>query len=238
VKTNNMFDVNPIRPARAFVYSSGALLLAWALALFISCATDQRSIHPHDPIFLLSLPACLRILAGMELAVAAVCLLSRNVVLPMFIILWFAASLLFYRLGMALDGVVGGFYGYLGNLPATFGVSNRFANALFEVVPLYLLAGGLTLAVWLWWYQRQRRLHPVVKMPCPACGTRVEFASRDAGRQISCPQCQASITLRKPENLKMACFFCKEHIEFPAHAIGQKVPCPHCAKTITLLQPR
>jgi predicted RNA-binding Zn-ribbon protein involved in translation (DUF1610 family) len=108
---------------------------------------------------------------------------------------------------------------------------------MIETIPLYLLTGSLIAMAWSWWCQRQQRLHPVVKMSCPSCGIHIEFASPYVGRKIPCPECQATITLRKPENLKMSCFFCKEHIEFPAHALGQKIPCPHCKMDITLMEP-
>lgn len=76
-----------------------------------------------------------------------------------------------------------------------------------------------------------------LKMSCPACGGRVKFAVQNIGQQISCPHCQAAITLRKPEEkLRMTCVLCRGSIEFPAHALGQKISCPHCAKTITLLK--
>jgi hypothetical protein len=73
-----------------------------------------------------------------------------------------------------------------------------------------------------------------LKIPCPACGGRIEFPTNIFGEQISCPHCQDSITLQKPVNLKMSCGSCQGHIEFPDYAIRQKIPCPHCQIDITL----
>jgi hypothetical protein len=72
------------------------------------------------------------------------------------------------------------------------------------------------------------------KFTCPNCGQHIRCELDYTGRQVHCPGCKKSITLRKPEYLKMSCFFCKGHIEFPAHAIGQKLKCPHCKMDITL----
>ena len=222
---------------RAFIYSAGALLLASALVIFISCASNHRAIQPHEPVFMLSLPTFFRVVGGFELAVALVCLFGKDIVLQISLVLWFAASFMVYRIGMTFSGVIGGFNGYSGNITDAFGVSHRLANALLEIVPLYLLVGSLVAMAWSWWYQRQQRLHPVVKMSCPSCGIHIEFSGQYVGRQIPCPQCQKVITLRKSDLLKMSCFFCKEHIEFPAHAIGEKMPCPHCNMDITLKEP-
>jgi DNA-directed RNA polymerase subunit RPC12/RpoP len=74
-------------------------------------------------------------------------------------------------------------------------------------------------------------------MACPACGLHILFAAQSLGQQLPCPQCNTTVTLRKPDLLKTVCFFCKGHIEFPTHAIGEKIPCPHCKMDITLRDP-
>jgi hypothetical protein len=226
--------VNSINFTRAFIHSAGALLLASALVRFVSCASDQTAIHPHEPVFMLALPTFFRVVAGLEFAIALVCLFGKDIVLQTSFALWLATSLMVYRIAMVFSGATGGFNGYSGNITDAFGVSHRVVNALLETVPLYLLAGSLVVMAWSWWHQCHHRLHPAIRMSCPACGIHIEFASQYACRKIPCPHCQTAITLRKPENLKMSCFFCQEHIEFPAHAIGEKIPCPHCKMDITL----
>jgi hypothetical protein len=213
------------------------LLLACALVTFISCASDRQAIQPHEPMFTLQLPTFFRLVGGFELAVALVCLFGKRIPLQLGLILWFAANLLIYRLGLAYDGVTGGFNGYSGIISDAFGVSQYSANGFLKIMVLYLLFGGLLFTAWSWWNERQQRLHPVVKMSCPSCGIHIEFASQNIGQKISCPKCQANITMRKPDLLKMTCFFCQEHIEFPPHAIGEKIPCPHCNMDITLKEP-
>jgi len=222
---------------RAFACSSGALLLAFALVIFISFAGDQGAIHLHDPVLLLPLPVFFRIVGAIDLLVALVCLFGRNTSFQILFVLWLVLSLVAYRMEMAYAGVIGGFHGYLGDSTAAFGISHRLMNALLEAAHIYLLIGSLALISWSWWNQHQRKLHPVIKMACPACGTHIEFSQQDLGKKNPCPSCKADIMLRKPENLKLSCFFCHEHIEFPAHALGQKLKCPHCKMNITLKEP-
>jgi DNA-directed RNA polymerase subunit RPC12/RpoP len=98
----------------------------------------------------------------------------------------------------------------------------------------YLLLGSCTAVIWLWLGDRMPQMAASLKMFCPSCGGKIQFASQNLGRKIPCPLCRKTLTLRAPENLKMFCFFCKEHIEFPAHALGRKISCPHCKMDITL----
>lgn len=237
IETNNMTCDNSMNPPRAFIHSAGALLLASAVALFIGCARGRGAILPHEPLFMISLPAFFRVVGGLELAVALACLFLKNIRAQIAAIAWLGLTLLTYRIGLAASGVSGGFNGYLGIITNVFGVSDGLANAFLETIPLYLLAGSLLAVVWDWWHQRQQRLHPVATMSCPACGGHVQFARQNLGQTMPCPHCQAVIVLRQPDNLKMTCVLCGGHIEFPPHAVGQKIACPHCAKTITLLKP-
>jgi hypothetical protein len=73
--------INSINFSRAFVHSAGAILLTSALVIFISCASNQQVILPHDPVFLLSLPNFFCVVGGFELVVALICLFGKNVIL-------------------------------------------------------------------------------------------------------------------------------------------------------------
>ena len=101
--------------------------------------------------------------------------------------------------------------------------------------PFILLAGSYAAMICL---SQERVPQPIetAKMACHSCGVHIEFAVQYLGQSIPCPQCQATITLRRPKNLKMSCSFCREHIEFPSHALGQNIPCPHCKTNITLME--
>jgi DNA-directed RNA polymerase subunit RPC12/RpoP len=226
---------------RIFIWSAGALLLAAATSGFITNWASVGFTTAHDPIFLVSIRNLFWIVGGVGLAVALVCLFGRRISLPLTLILWLSMNLLIYRAGLAYYGMHGGFRGYLGNLSDVFGISPDTADGMLNMMVLYLLIGSSISLLFPWAWTRMRKSSANaggrIKNFCPACGGKVEFPVHEIGRQIACPHCQTTITLRKPESLKMSCVLCGGHIEFPAHAIGQKIPCPHCAKTITLLKP-
>jgi uncharacterized paraquat-inducible protein A len=126
----------------------------------------------------------------------------------------------------------------LGNVSAAFGISAGAVDVLLKTLVLYLLFGSF-LSLLLSWAKKKSSAFPGnmasnLKISCPACGGHIRFAAQNLGQIVSCPHCQKTVTLRKPDLLKMSCFFCQEHIEFPPHAIGQKIQCPHCNNDITL----
>ncbi len=223
---------------RQFVYSAGVLLLAAALAMFISVWAGTRLIHPHEPLFGMSLPGFFCIVGGFELAVATVCLFGQNTFLKAVLVLWLAMNFAAYQAGLWWMGGIAGFKGYLGDVSAAFGISAGSANIMVQILVLYLLAGSLVSLLWIWTKGKSAEskvnTENDLKISCPACGGHIRFASQNLGQKISCPHCQKQTTLRKPGLLKMSCYFCKEHIEFPSHAIGHKMRCPHCKNDITL----
>jgi hypothetical protein len=232
-----MTRIDSNKLARIFISTAGAVLLASALGMFISCGSSDRSILPRDPLFLLPLPTFCWIVGGMEFAVAAYCLFGKSTALRTGLVLWLALNCLIYRAGMYYGGVTGGLNGYTGIISDAFGISRSVANGLVGITVGYLIFGSVFFMAWSWWRGRQERLHPSVKIFCWSCGIHIKFPVQELGRIVLCPNCKQAVTLRKPENLKMSCGFCQEHIEFPYYAIGKKMPCPHCAKTITLLNP-
>jgi DNA-directed RNA polymerase subunit RPC12/RpoP len=226
---------------RIFTYSSGALLLAAASAGFITNWASAGFTTPHDPIFMISIRLLFWIVGGVGLAVALVCLFGRKISLQLTLILWLSMNLVMYRAGLACFGMRGGFRGYFANLSGVFGISPNTADEMLKIMVLYLLIGSSISLLFPWAWTRMRKVsvqtNGHIKNFCPSCGGKVEFPVDGIGREIPCPHCQTTITLRKRENLKMSCFFCKEHIEFPAHALGQKIHCPHCNMDITLKEP-
>jgi hypothetical protein len=223
---------------RLFGYSAGVLLLAAALVLFISVWAGTRLIHPHEPLFGMSLPGFFCIVGGFELAVATICLFGQNTFLQAVLVLWLAMNFAAYQAGLWWMGVNGGYKGYLGDVSAAFGISAGTADMLLKILVLYLLVGSLFSFLWPWIKREstesQGNTDGYMKTSCPACGGHIQFAAQNVGQKISCPHCQKETTLRMPGLLKMSCYFCKEHIEFPSHAIGHKMRCPHCKNDITL----
>ncbi len=218
-----------------FTNSAGALLLALGSALFlINWTSPADAILPRDPLFLMPLNELFWIIGGIAVVTALFCFFSEHPTVPIVLLAWLAVIVLVCQIGLWEAGCRG-LTGYLGSFTYAFGISAKAANTLADIVFAYLLIGsGVALCI--------ARLLPAPaahqKMPCPACGARVQFTMENLGRQIPCPYCQSTITLRKTEDeLKMTCVLCGGHVVFPAHALGQRISCPHCTKTITLLKP-
>lgn len=224
---------------RLFSYSAGALLLAAAMGTFISIWAGTGLIHPHDPIFTISIPKLFWIVGGLELLIALICLFRKQVFLQVALVFWLAMNFTFYQIGLWQTGISGGFKGYLGDVSAAFGISCSTADMMLKAVFFYLLIGSFLSLLWLWIrkesVETQTNTNGYLKTSCPACGGHIRFAVQNLGQQIPCPHCRESITLQALGNLKMSCVLCGGHIEFPVHALGQKTPCPHCRATITLL---
>ena len=85
---------------------------------------------------------------------------------------------------------------------------------ILEFIPFGLVLGSYAAAVSLWFSNDSRTARlagrrqfaarrdaaaGLMKMSCPACGGHVKFAAQNIGQQISCPHCQAAITLSKPD---------------------------------------
>jgi hypothetical protein len=215
------------------VLSAGGILLVAALARFLTANGSAHVLSTTDPVLGIPLRSALLLAGGLELLVALICLLARRVGFQIGSVIWLSANFVGYRLCLL----------YLHSPPQATAIgavtdplylTRGIMGYVTTVMPYYLLVGSCAAAVWLW---LQGRKALFLKMSCPSCGGHVKFAARSLGRKTTCPHCQATITLRRPENLKMSCFFCHGHIEFPAHALGDKLKCPHCKKDITLQEP-
>ena len=225
-----------MKAARVFLGSAGALWLALALAAFLGDWASREVIQPGDPLFHISTRLLFWIGGAIALFVSVACLFGKATTGKLLLVAWLAGNATAYRFGLAWIGcskpeVV------LGTLPAAFGISPKAAGWLLATALAYLLVGSSALLLWQWLRSTPLLHHstiPSLKMPCPACGVHIRFPAQNLGQQIPCPQCNTTVTLRKPDLLKMVCFFCKGHIEFPTHAIGQKISCPHCKMDITL----
>jgi len=230
MKTNPSAQV-----VRTFIRSAGALLLGLALAMLLANFSTPGLTRPRDPFFQIPISTLFWGLAGLELAVAWVCLFTKDVWLQATGIVWLSAVLVAYWFGLRIDGKATHFSLYVTSLAYAFAMSPAMAYMALKAAYAYLLVGGGSALVWLLREQREGRNY--LKGACNYCGGHIAFPARNLGRAIPCPHCQKTITLRRPENLKISCFFCKGHIEFPAHALGEKLKCPHCQMDITLKVP-
>jgi len=213
-----------------FLSSAIALLAAFAAALFLGNIACAELVAPRDPLFALRTSTLFWILGTEATALALACAYLRPTRLKLGLVLWFAATLLIYRLGLQWQGVHN-LCGYTASLAHTFGLSSGFATILLNLLFSYLFTGSAALLLWDCLTGPEE---VQLNATCGHCGGQISFPSRDLGQRIPCPHCLKETTLHKPGMRKMSCYFCKGHIEFPAHAIGEKIRCPHCNMDITL----
>jgi hypothetical protein len=218
---------------RWFVLSAGVILLAAALNRFLIATGSARSLSMPESVLGIPLRYGVLLVGALELVVGLVCLFGKRLGLKLGWLIWLSFDLMVYRAAL--------FYLHcnpqtscLGGPTDRLHLSRSVLAPILPILPFYLLIGSGAAALWLWSIGRESRY---LKMSCPSCGVHIKFLVKRLGEKTVCPQCRATITLRRPENLKMSCFFCHGHIEFPAHAIGNKLQCPHCKKDITLKEP-
>lgn len=224
-----------------FLYSAGALLLAASMMMFLSILAGIGLGHPHDSLSGMTTPTLFWIVGGFELLIALICLFGKRLSLQLTLVFWLAINSIVCQLVLWCTGVSAGFKGYLGDVSAAFGISCTVADVMMKILIVYLLTCSVLSLLFLWIRKKssgsQCNTNGYLKTSCPACGGHIRFPFQNLGHLISCPHCQKTITLRKPDLLKLACSFCHEHIEFPNHAIGERIPCPHCKMDITLTEP-
>jgi DNA-directed RNA polymerase subunit RPC12/RpoP len=219
---------------RLFTDTAGALLLALAVAMFISNRANAAFTLPHDPLLMISMRNTFWIIASIELFVGLICIFGKQLRFKAVLLSWLSLNLCVYQIGFLWSGNHLDLGAYWGSLANTFGVNPNTAYLIQKLVPLYLLIGSLLVLLWLW----REGAKGYIKMACAHCGGHITFSPQNLSQRISCPHCQTAVTLLKPdETLKMSCVLCGGRVEFPAHALGQKIACPHCAKAITLLNP-
>src|ERR1035437_10408835 len=84
---------------RLFTDSAGALLLALAVAMFISNRANARFTLPHDPLLMISMRTTFWIMGAIELVVALVCLFGKQLRFKAVLVLWLAVNLFAYQIG-------------------------------------------------------------------------------------------------------------------------------------------
>ena len=175
---------------KLFTHSAGALLLALATARLLSNLAGAGVAQPRDPVLLLSMRNVLWIFAGLEFAVASVCLFTRQTRFALTLVLWAAFSFGVYQAGFVWQGVTAGFGAYLGGLAQPFGITRAVACFLVRGAYAYLFLGGCVSLVALWLEGRG-----YTKIACPQCGGHIEYPVGSAGRQVGCPHCGAAVVL-------------------------------------------
>ena len=222
-----------MKGTKLFIYSAGAVLLAATLERLLIATGSAQALALPEPVMGIPLRYAVLLVGGFELVVALICLFGKQTGLQLGWLAWMATNYAVYRIGLLTMGIHQ--QGTcIGTLTDPLHLERGTFGNIIGVLPLYLLVGSYVGVFWLWLAGCRAKAAKFIKMSCPACGVHLRFDDRNLGQKILCPQCQKSITLRKPDLLKIVCFFCQEHIEFPSHAIGEKMPCPHCNMDITL----
>jgi DNA-directed RNA polymerase subunit RPC12/RpoP len=182
------------KATRFFTNSAGALLLAVALAMFIANWASVGLTQPHDPVFMISMRNLFWIVGAIALVVAMICLFGEKIWLKITLVLWLAANLSAYQIGILWKGSHAGFSVYLNSLAEAFGITSHAAYLILGLVFLYLLVGSSASLLWLW----MDNTGGYLKNVCARCGKHIEFPAQGIGQEIACPHCGAMVTLQKP----------------------------------------
>lgn len=138
---------------RIYILSAGLVLLAVAIAKFISSEGSATILQKQDPILMLSFQHVFWLIGAIELAVAFTCFFSKQVSFQAGLLAWLATSFIVYRLGLL-------WIGYhkpcpcLGNLTDALHISPHTAGIALKISLAYLLIGSYVTIFWLW---RQRK---------------------------------------------------------------------------------
>lgn len=213
-----------------FVSSVAALFGAFSAALFLCNIAHARLVEAREPLFGLPTSTFSWILGTGAIAVALACVFVRPSGFKLGLVLWFAASVVIYQLGLQWLGIQN-LSGYIAGLAHAFNLSNSLAMTFLDLLFSYLFIGSAALLLWDYLAGPEE---VELKGTCMHCGGHMAFSSRSLGQKILCPHCSKETTLRKPGMLKMSCYFCRGHLEFPTYATGEKIQCPHCKMDITL----
>jgi len=134
---------------RSFIYSAGCLLLATAIAKFISASGSASILHSPDPILSIKSRYVLCFLGAIEFAIGLICAFSKRQWLQAGLIAWLATNFLLYRLGLEWIGHRKP-CSCLGNLTDALHISSQTADVAMKIILAYLLIGSYTSLLWLW----------------------------------------------------------------------------------------
>jgi hypothetical protein len=142
-----------VKPVKCFLYSSAAILLFLGIAKLISSVGAAGVLSAEDPLTEFSFKSLFRIVGGVELVVALVCILSKRIWVSMSLLAWLATSIVayrFYLFSIAYNKPCS----CLGNLTDALHISPQTADTAMKIILAYLLIGSYGSLFWLW---RQRK---------------------------------------------------------------------------------
>ena len=136
------------RKIKIFITVSGTLLLLTGAIKLLSSIGSAHILQKQDPIF--SIPFRVLFLASgfVEVMVAGICLVGKDLLIQIVFILWLSTSFAVYRLGLF-------WIAYqmpcrcLGNLTDALRISPHFADLVMKFILGYLLIGSCMSLSWL-----------------------------------------------------------------------------------------
>ena len=150
-----------VKILRIFIFSAGALLLATAIAKFISSFGSARILQTPDPILGISFRCVFWLVGTVELAIALACFLGKKIRLKAGLVAWLATTFVEYRLGLI-------WIGYqkpcscLGNLTDALHIPPKTADTAIKFILAYLLLGSYATLFWLW--RKGKKTAPISKV--------------------------------------------------------------------------
>jgi len=142
-----------VKIARLFLCSPAAILLLTATVKFVSSFGHESILQALDPLTGFQFQNLFRMIAGIEIVVALLCLFSECTWLPVGLIAWLATSFAIYRLMLSQIGWHKP-CNCLGNLMDALHIPPQTADTAMKIILAYLLVGSYVTLFWLW---RQRR---------------------------------------------------------------------------------
>lgn len=137
----------------SFFFTSGLLLLATAIAKFISSAGTMPSLQVGDPIFHLSLRDMFVVMGITESAIGLICFFGTSVELRAGLLAWLSTAFVVYRIGL-------NWLGWhkpcscLGNLTDALHIPSETADIALKIVLAYLVIGSYVILIWFYWVKK------------------------------------------------------------------------------------
>lgn len=135
---------------RYFILTAGGILGITGIAKIISVFGTQLILVQSDPLFGFSFRNLMLAAGAVELAVACLCIFTKQPKRNTLLIAWLSTSFIIYRLWLWLLNWQRPCH-CLGNLTDVLHISSQTADIAMKIVLGYLLIGSYTALIWMWW---------------------------------------------------------------------------------------
>jgi hypothetical protein len=132
-----------------FLVTAGLLLLATAVAKFISSAGSGQILQTADPLLRIPNRHLFWLAGSVESVISLICFFSRRILLRAALVASLAIGFAMYRVGLWWIDYQGD-CPCLGNLTGALHIQPEKADMALTMVLLYLLLGSLIILLWYW----------------------------------------------------------------------------------------